>query len=109
MLLESYEEVTGLPWCSYMSGVTYLAHVKGANPLDCPAIVHHGRRLPLRLRQDDVDEVLVGRHDLDTLEVVRRHGSWSSKNHLRYFFRRKPLRPDGRGGLRPPFGLRAVK
>ena len=33
-----------------------------------------GGRLPLRLGEDDVDEVLGRRHDADLLEVVLHHG-----------------------------------
>ena len=47
-----------------------LLHVELADARDVVALVHDGRRLALRLGEDDVDEVLAGRDDGDPLEVV---------------------------------------
>ena len=50
--------------------------VRGSAPPTVRAaacLVHNSRRLALRLRQDDIDEVLGRRHDLDLLEVIDYH------------------------------------
>lgn len=46
------------------------AHVERADSTDVIAGVHHRRGLTLRLRQNDIDEVLGGRDGSDALEVV---------------------------------------
>lgn len=53
----------------------HLAHVEAANAADLVVLVHLSGRLPLRLREDNVHELLVRRHHGDALEVVlgRRH------------------------------------
>ena len=50
-----------------------LAHVESPDSADLEVPVHHRRRLPLRLGQDDVGEVLRRRDDGNLLEVVVRH------------------------------------
>ena len=50
-----------------------LAHVESPDSADLEVPVHHRRRFPLRLGQDDVGEVLRRRDDGNLLEVVVRH------------------------------------
>lgn len=50
-----------------------LSHIKLSNPLDCPTVMDHRRRLALRLGQDDIDEILGRRHGLNAFEVIYRH------------------------------------
>ena len=60
-----------------------LAHVKLPDADDVVARVDDGRRLPLRLGEYDVDEVLSRRHGLDLLELRSRKGGPSVMMHQR--------------------------
>lgn len=50
-----------------------LPHVESPDAADLVLFVHYGGRLPLRLGEDDVDELLGRGHDGDLLEVVLHH------------------------------------
>ena len=51
----------------------HFAHVKLADTLDCPSIVHDCGRLPLSFGQDNIYEIFGSGHHLHGLKVVGRH------------------------------------
>ena len=55
--------------------VLHLAHVELSDSADSIALMDDGRRLPVRLREDDVNEVICAWDDLNLLEVVLWHRS----------------------------------
>ena len=54
--------------------VLHFSHVELPNARNLPAAMADGRRLALRSREDDIDEVTRAGHHWNLLEIIEHHG-----------------------------------